>query len=68
MSSDEEQDNGIIFSALKLGTPKDAAGRDQNIGPLHSGSCGYIHQGHSYSIEVHDQPEKVRPYLIALLA
>ena len=68
MSSDEEQDNGVIFSALKLGTPKDASGRDQNIGPLHSGSCGYTHKGHSFSIDVHDQPEKVKSYHSALLA
>ena len=60
MSSDEEQDNGAIFSALELGTPNDAAEREQNIGPLHSGGCGYTHQGDSYTIVVHDQPEKVR--------
>ena len=59
MSTGEEQERGVVFGALELGTSNDAAGHDQNIGPLHSGGCGYTHQGDLFSVDVHDQPEKV---------
>jgi len=60
MSSDDEETEDTVFSRLELDTEDCNVRQDVNIGHLALNGSVYRHQACTYSIDVQDEPEKVR--------